>query len=178
MLGPSPVFFPHLLLLFLFTSIFCFSSFLLSHGAMRSTEERRTKPFAYPKARDLRSLNDQMRSTSQSMLLNVHPVWRDEKALRKAQDINRRMAEDCTRTNNTDHTWQILKTPGYMESQGPQEFYKSEQQAGHVMSEALMRSTRAADVSLGLQKNAISAWSENAILSGIKCFTSGGTLKI
>ena len=85
----------------------------------------------------------------------------------------------CFFCHRVDQTWDLIITPGFMESQGANQVFKSQQTLDFEMTPAYEKAFAKGVLhpELCIQKDELRIWSESAVQSGIKIFQGGGTMK-
>jgi hypothetical protein len=128
----------------------------------------------------MKKLKDQLMTTTGSFALNVHPDASPDNVANSLESlaITKKQAQDCVERNRLDQTWTILQTPGYYEAVGPEKIYLSDSHTFHTTNSAFEKAVREADVSNGINGDAITRWVENAAENKVKIFVSGGAMKI
>ena len=136
--------------------------------------------FSRPHCLEMKKLKDQLMTTTGSFALNVHPDASPDNVANSLESlsITKKQAHDCVERNRLDQTWTILQTPGYYEAVGPEKIYLSDSHTFHTTNAAFEKAVREADVSNGINGDAITRWVENAAENKVKIFVSGGAMKI
>jgi hypothetical protein len=136
--------------------------------------------FSYKRVKEIRTLRDQLMSTSGSLGLNVHPEANPDN-LKDAFDsrlLTMKMGLDTIEKNRHDSTWMLLATPGYLEALGANKIYKTQQQNDIIYDESYEKAVRQYDGKEGIKIDPVREWSESAVKNNVKIFTSGGVMRM
>lgn len=136
--------------------------------------------FVKNKCMEMKTLRDQLMTTTGSVALNVHPEASPDNQQDQLQSLimTKKLATECVERNQYDQTWNILSTPGYYEAVGPEKIFKSDCHTNHTTNAAFEKAVRDADVSNGISGDALTLWAENAVANKVKVFVSGGGIKV
>jgi len=136
--------------------------------------------FVKNKCMEMKTLRDQLMTTTGSVALNVHPEASPDNQQDQLQSLimTKKLATECVERNQYDQTWNILSTPGYYEAVGPEKIFKSDCHTNHTTNAAFEKAVREADVSNGISGDALTMWAQNAVANKVKVFVSGGGIKV
>jgi len=100
----------------------------------------------------MRTLRDQLMSTSGSLAMNVHPEASPDAQNDAAESvrITKVMVKETIEKNRVDQTWTLLATPGYYEAVGPEQIFKSDTQLGYLVDDKFDKAVRLVFQSLPL----------------------------
>ena len=152
----------------------------LGIGTSIGTLAKKELLFGKKKLKEIRTLRDQMMTIAGGMTAFANMDDRSQAHLFDANAMMKLTAEMSQETmdrNMNDDTWELLKTPGYLEQVGKKAFMSDTQrgfQADHRYAKALTT----VDKSKGIKRDELRVWSEDAIKSGKIIFSSGGSMKI
>lgn len=139
-------------------------------------------PGSFGKARiqAMRTLRDQLMSTSGSLAMNVHPEASPDAQsdAKESVRVTKEMVKETIEKNRVDQTWTLLATPGYYEAVGPDQIFKSDTQLGFLVNDRFDEAVKNADVSQGIKRDPLRVWSEDGVKNKIKIFQSGGAMKM
>lgn len=136
--------------------------------------------FSYKRVKEIRTLRDQLMSTSGSLGLNVHPEANPNN-LKDAFDsrlLTMKMGLDTIEKNQHDSTWTLLAIPGYLEAIGTDKIYKSQQKTDIIYDESYQKAVKLYDGKDGIKIDPVREWSESAVKNNVKIFTSGGVMRM
>jgi len=111
----------------------------LSISASTGTINHTNSPGTLGKARiqAMRTLRDQLMSTSGSQAMNVHPEASPDAQsdAKESVRVTQQMVKDTIEKNRVDQTWTLLATPGYYEAVGPDKIFASDTTLGFLVND-------------------------------------------
>jgi hypothetical protein len=143
----------------------------LSISASTGTINHTNSPGTLGKARiqAMRSLRDQLMSTSGSQAMNVHPEASPDAQsdAKESVRVTQQMVKDTIEKNRVDQTWTLLATPGYYEAVGPEKIFASDTTLGFLVNDKFDKA-----VSLLVQFSRLSFSHSNSLTLLLPCFLS------
>lgn len=93
----------------------------------------------------MRTLRDQLMSTSGSLAMNVHPEASPDAQsdAKESVRVTQEMVKETIEKNRVDQTWTLLSTPGYYEAVGPDQIFKSDTSLGFLVDDKFDKAVRA-----------------------------------